>query len=81
MIPPEVQGALIGVGATGLSWTGKIAFDYLRLKFSKNGNSNNGFCSQHREVITLLREIKSHYEEEKQIELYTEAIKRAGNII
>lgn len=81
MIDPAVQGALIGVGGMAAFHTGKIAFDYLRLKINKDGKQKNGFCSQHYKIVTLLQEIKNHYKEEKQIELYVEAIKRAKNTV
>ena len=63
-IDPEVQGALIGVGALGATWAGHIVWDYARYKLTGNGKngkcngSQNGHCKDHASVMDMLIELK-----------------------
>jgi len=78
MIHPEVQGALIGVGAMSIAHIGKMGFDYLMLKLNKNGKNKNGFCKEHYKLVEILNRLVEHYKEERQISLYKEAIKQVN---
>lgn len=82
MIGPEAQGALIGLAAAGIAWAGKISICYLKLKLGKGTNGKctpHPVCDQHAQLVGMVRRIADHYQEEKQIGLYTEAIKRANS--
>lgn len=79
MVGPEAQSALIGAGAMGITWLGKIGVCYLKLKLSKNGKpAPHTICSQHNHLLEVVHKIEAHYEDEHQISLYTKAIKRAA---
>ena len=81
MIDPGVQSAIVGVVALGVAYLGKLSVCYLRLKLNKNNNRRLFYrpvCSQHDELLNIIRELKNHYDEERQIELYSKAIKRAN---
>jgi len=76
---PEVQGALIGVGALGGAWVGRAGFDYLKYKIVGNGKCNGGkHCSDHQSIVETLAKLESNYEDEKQVDLYVRAIQRAN---
>ena len=78
-VDSEATAAAIGVGALGLAWCARQAFLYLRWKLTGNGRCNGGkHCADHPTVMETLNTLKENYEDDKQIELYTRAIKRVN---
>lgn len=76
----EVWGALIGVGSLGAAWIGAKGWDYFKWKITGNGRCNGGkHCADHDKVISTLTKLEENYEDEKQVGLYVEAIKRANS--
>jgi hypothetical protein len=75
MISPEVQGALIGVGAMFGAWFMRVVVFYFKNKI--NGQPIRvSICSQHQMLVDAIDKINEYYEDEKHIRLYMEAIKR-----
>ena len=81
----EVQGALLGVSAFvvagGVKWAVNYGKMYVDTKILKNGNGkcNGGkHCGDHKSLVEAVNKLTEQYEDEKQIGLYTEAIKRAN---
>ena len=77
MVNPEVQGALIGVGAMLIAWLSRASIFYIRAKI--NGKfSDHLVCPQHENLVAAINKINEWYEDEKHIKLYMEAIKRVN---
>ena len=81
MIDPGVQSAMVGVVALGIAYLGKVSICYLKLKLNKNEKVNNckSVCSQHAHLVAMVKKISDHYEDEKQIDLYSKAIERVNS--
>lgn len=78
MIETEIYGSMIGVLGVGVAYLGKIGICWLKLKLNKAPKgARRSVCGQHNDLLVMVREIKNHYDDEKQVELYSRAIKRA----
>jgi len=77
MLGPEAQSALIGVAAVGVTYLGKIGVCFVKNKVSKNGKAYSAnVCKHHDDLVSLVNKINDHFQDERQVDLYSRAIRK-----
>lgn len=74
---PEIQATLIAMGGGATVLAGKFVFEYLKMLLGKNGkNGRSLHCQEHENMVITLAKLAEFCEEERQIKIHMEAIKR-----